>query len=741
MARGTVGLLIAAAVLAGCLDGEVRDPEPTLAIAVAPLTLDGVTNATYTVTVVNGQGDTVWSRTLDSRGYGDGSGSLSYVGPCDADANPNRVQLVVDGLEAGGAPLVSGVDWVNPAPVGAPLERAVTCLANSDIEVTFDLALARAAKQGFFDVAMSFQDVFCSAKLDCQRDDGAGLVDLELLANPLTGARDLTAVLAFACTAGPDQDTVLHMNPVAVACTSGGLSALVDPSGGPGNLDPTFDAPLPNTTQLLFQAATYRGDEQLGDNHKAYWNVALGLNRDAFGLGGVCRLTASATVSDGPFVDGFSPVATRWPYVAWDVVLFDAGALTCGKHEVGGGDGVEVVYGPTTGISFAASFDGLGGAVTQNAATNECLIDNGGCGANSTCTDTLEGRDCACVVGFDDCNDSLADGCEVELASDHEDCGVCGNACASDEICDAGGCVAPCTAPRQVLTYTGALQTVTVPTGCTVVASKLWGGGGGGMGGSGGFASGDVSVSPGATLAVVVAGGGASANVANGAGGAGGYGGGGTGGAGAGGFSQGGGGGGYSGLFSGSVSQGNALLIAGGGGGSGNNGGVGGVGGGTAGDHASDFGICYDAIGAGGGTQTTGGQPTGITAAGNGRWHQGGAGGALSGGYGGPHYGQWGGGGGGGGWFGGAGGNGDDGWNFCNYGGSGSAGSSGGGGSGYFHPSLVASGALVSGAADGQAPNDTDPDYVSGVGTAGTTTGGVGGHGLVVLDWRFVYTP
>ncbi|TNF38167.1 MAG: hypothetical protein EP329_01195 [Deltaproteobacteria bacterium] len=741
MPRGIVGTLIAAAALAGCLAEAPAEPDARLAIAVAPLTLDGVTNATYTLTVLNSAGDTVWTRTVDSQGYGDGSGSLSYVGTCDADANPNRVQLVVDELEANGAPLVSGVDWVNPAPAGDPLERLVDCAANVDAAVTFDLALARAATQGFFDVAVSFQDVFCSAKLDCQRDEGAGLVDLAFLANPLTGARDLTAVLAFACTAGPGQDTVLHMNPIAVACTSGGLTAQVDPSAGPGNLDPAFDGPLPNTTQLLFQAAAYRGDEQLGTNHKAYWNVALGLNRDAFAVGGTCRLTASATVSDGPFDGGFSPVGTRWPYVSWDVVVFDGGALTCAQHEVGGGDGVAVVYGATSGISFAASFDGLSGLVTQNPATNECLVDNGGCGANSTCTDTLEGRDCGCVAGFDDCNGSLADGCEVALATDHEDCGVCGNPCAADEICDAGSCVAPCTAPRQVLTYTGALQTVTVPTGCTFVAAKLWGGGGGGIGGSGGFASGDVTVSAGATLAVVVAGGGGPADVANGSGGAGGYGGGGKGGAGAGSFYQGGGGGGYSGLFAASVSQANALLMAGGGGGSGHSGATsGGVGGGTAGDHATNNGICYPVVGAGGGTQTAGGQPTGIVA-GNSRWYQGGAGGALSGGYGGPPYNQWGGGGGGGGYFGGGGGNGDDGWNFCNYGGSGSAGSSGGGGSGRIHPTLVANGALVAGLAGGQAPNDTDPDYVAGVATAGTGASGVGGVGLVVLDWGFLYTP
>ena len=103
---------------------------------VAPLTLDGVTNATYTLSVVNGAGDTVWTRTVDADAYGDGSGSLSYVGTCDASSNPNRIDLVVEPLEAGGAPLISGVDWINPAPPGDPISRGAICVADQDVAVT-----------------------------------------------------------------------------------------------------------------------------------------------------------------------------------------------------------------------------------------------------------------------------------------------------------------------------------------------------------------------------------------------------------------------------------------------------------------------------------------------------------------------------------------------------------------------------------------------------------------------------
>jgi len=48
---------------------------PRLDIAVAALDLPSVTNATYTLTVTAG-GETVWERTIDSDGYGDGAGSV-----------------------------------------------------------------------------------------------------------------------------------------------------------------------------------------------------------------------------------------------------------------------------------------------------------------------------------------------------------------------------------------------------------------------------------------------------------------------------------------------------------------------------------------------------------------------------------------------------------------------------------------------------------------------------------------
>ncbi|MCA9616581.1 MAG: hypothetical protein H6722_00865 [Sandaracinus sp.] len=47
-----------------------------------------------------------------------------------------------------------------------------------------------------------------------------------------------------------------------------------------------------------------------------------------------------------------------------------------------------------------------------------------------------------CPDGTEDCNGDPRDGCEVDLATDEDDCGACGNPCDSDKLCLEGGCVA-----------------------------------------------------------------------------------------------------------------------------------------------------------------------------------------------------------------------------------------------------------------------------------------------------------
>lgn len=165
-----------------------------------------------------------------------------------------------------------------------------------------------------------------------------------------------------------------------------------------------------------------------------------------------------------------------------------------------------------------------------------------------------------------------------------------------------GGVVTSSLSVTQIYTFTGTTASFVVPEGVTSIDVKMWGPGGGGgaytslqTAGAGGFTSGTILTTPGEQFLLIVGGGGLSVTGASGIGGLGGYGNGGTGSRG---DATGAGGGGYSGIFTSSIIQGNAVLIAGGGGGS-SGFRTGGGGGGQTGGNSSGGGT--------GGTQTAGG--------------------------------------------------------------------------------------------------------------------------------------
>ncbi|PKN59193.1 MAG: hypothetical protein CVU56_01565 [Deltaproteobacteria bacterium HGW-Deltaproteobacteria-14] len=378
--RRLIPALSALAVLGACA-ADVGAPSSSLTITVAPLSYPGITNATYDLEVRNASNQVVFARSIDSLGYGGGDGSASYVGTCDAsdDANPNKVYLTLTGLYAGagGATEIPASSYDNPGE----LSRSAVCLPNADVPVTFDLTLARQANQGFFDIAVAFSNVFCSAKLDCVDQDGAPL----LLLHDGDGARARTVVLGLACTADTADDgaTWLYRDPVVVTCAAG--TATVDPAAGPGNL--TEGAGVTSTgTAPLFGAAVYQGTEQLGFN-KRYWNVLLGLNPTAAG----CTVTTSATASPDELVGGVSPAGTSWPYITWDVDVTapTTAALTCTTHPVNGAaphDGVATAYTDLDGTEvFAAAF-GPTAPTTQPDPLALCTAGQTDCGWKSCAT-------------------------------------------------------------------------------------------------------------------------------------------------------------------------------------------------------------------------------------------------------------------------------------------------------------------------------------------------------------------
>ncbi len=334
-----VGLaLILASVSAGCAGEAPNTPTGRLAINVAPLNLSGITDADYTLTVTNGAnggGSEVWARAVTSQRYGDGAGSLAYVGTCDASTGVNTVKLELTALRD-----VNGVvpvgSYMNPTPI----LREATCVDDRDVAVTFDITLARRADQGFFDVAVQFRDIFCSAKLDCQTAGGG---DLELLHNA-DGARDMTVVLGFACTGSLSGTTYLYMDDLVIDCAGQASDVRVAPTGL-GNVTPTA-----NPGDYLFGAAVYRGVE--GFAGKAYWNVSLGLDASHFKTNGACTLTTRATASAEPFpqeAGGFPlPPGTVYPVIDWQVTLSDGldpdGRRVCTTHQVDGDDGAVATH-------------------------------------------------------------------------------------------------------------------------------------------------------------------------------------------------------------------------------------------------------------------------------------------------------------------------------------------------------------------------------------------------------------
>ncbi|TNF29780.1 MAG: hypothetical protein EP329_15020 [Deltaproteobacteria bacterium] len=333
-------LAIGLAILAACSQGVPADG-PQVAINVAPFEIDTVTNASFRLTVRNAADELVWQRDVDADRYGNGRGSISYVGPCDADANPNRVSVEVLDLFMG----ANGDQPFDTSTYGLPGEitREVDCVPNQDTAVEFDLTILIDPPDmpAFLSVGIGFADIFCAAKLDCQDTHGD---PLNLLHRP-DGTRGRTAVVALACTAGAGADTVLYHEDLAIHCDDGAggvLDVAVDPSAGPGNL--TVGDGLSGDAGVLFGAAVYRGDELISNYNKAYWNVLLGLDAGAKG----CVLTTTATASDGRWAGDAIPAGTVWPYVDWNVQLTDTnGDLVCTQHPLFGvapNDGVSALY-------------------------------------------------------------------------------------------------------------------------------------------------------------------------------------------------------------------------------------------------------------------------------------------------------------------------------------------------------------------------------------------------------------
>ena len=377
--------------LSAC-DGESASAPagPSVAIDVAALNLQGVGDVVWDLEVLNGAGtpQVVWQRRITSSGYGDGAGSASYVGPCDAQANPNVVRVWVVGLYSGDVSAANAgafnsthdgvtgtaIAFQNPTTPAAPLTRSITCTENADVAVQFDVALMRPAQQGFFDIAVNFNNIFCAAKFDCCADTGDGTCasaeDIKLLFDA-TGTRARTFVLGFACTAGPDDDvdTELYMSALELDCDGGSPFAptlAIAPGGTSGNrcdagnlsACSAFTVGAAAADTYLYQVGTYRGSELLSSGgasaQKVYWNIALGVKPAISSCHLRVRATADDAANDGDGVDaGVIAAGAVYPYVQWDLSL----GATCASEALAlGGTSTEVAAAYTQTSGAATSF-------------------------------------------------------------------------------------------------------------------------------------------------------------------------------------------------------------------------------------------------------------------------------------------------------------------------------------------------------------------------------------------------
>lgn len=100
----------------------------------------------------------------------------------------------------------------------------------------------------------------------------------------------------------------------------------------------------------------------------------------------------------------------------------------------------------TCSVECGEGFDDCGFGYCTDVSDD---VDN--CGACDNVCDlpNVDQHDCvasactivSCDANFDDCDTTDATGCEADLQTDRANCGSCSNACAADQICDAGSCV------------------------------------------------------------------------------------------------------------------------------------------------------------------------------------------------------------------------------------------------------------------------------------------------------------
>ncbi len=348
-------------------DGDCNDTGDTKANGTSPMDLG--------TCIDNGNGT---NGTLDGD-CDDLAGSPPDIQVSQGYNEVNRVTLYLDGIKSAGHWLTDQTnggdsEFQNPCPE-EPAENAgclleFTCIENEDTPVTFNLVVLRDANQGFFDTVVTFEDVFCSGKLDTVYDSGP----IELLY--VNGQRVRTAVLAYACTGGTnDTQSSIFAQRVKVACANGNLTDHTDyldlaknPEGVQGNGTAVSNWSVTRGAEALACGAG------AGSCKKVFASLALAIETDTE-CNITTRLTAAGTDNN---VDGSemvwsstngtnTPANTLYPYIWVDNVELKNSTSWLDFQAPLGSANMTIGYtSPASSLHFCARIDVNGTASTQS---------------------------------------------------------------------------------------------------------------------------------------------------------------------------------------------------------------------------------------------------------------------------------------------------------------------------------------------------------------------------------------
>lgn len=408
-------ITVVAAFALGC-GASAPPPEPTLgpddpavAITISPLQLDLVADTVWDLEVKNGAQQVVWQRRVTSSTYGDGLGAVSYVGPCDASVTEgddrNTVTIRLIGAYTGSvSPLASDeAGYSDPRPAGAielqdpgAMSKRFECVDNGDVRVDFDVTVLRPAQQGFFDVAVNFNNIYCSAKFDCEKPGGD---PIELLFDGDTRGR--TNILGFSCAGGTTDaaNTRLYLEDLVIDCGADN-TITIDPLAADGNYyraGAWTGVTTSGAPPSLFQVAVYKGVEQLPGIDKRYWNIALGVGPAAGWAG--CRLRTTGTADDNGRVvrDNVVEAGVVYPFIHWDVALD-----SCGIHPVGDDDEVVAIHYTASSLDGDADDSPYGDYAFDHVYgdfCDDCTLPSGAPNIDSGCTNDHQCWTNTCVAG------------------------------------------------------------------------------------------------------------------------------------------------------------------------------------------------------------------------------------------------------------------------------------------------------------------------------------------------------